>query len=107
MNQANPTIAKNRFEQTSMTGHLQRSFEKHPARFKLSDFQGDRAVNNYLKSPEEIEAEFCLEMNNSKSSYSTFSGRGEKFVSIISYQDGQMNTYSPDIDPSGFMEENY
>lgn len=107
MNQANPTIANTRFEQASMSGHLHRGFEKYPARFKLADFQGDRAVNNYLKSPEEIEAEFCLEMNNSKLSYSNFSGRGEHFISMISYQDGQMNTYSPDIDPSGFMEENY
>lgn len=63
------------------------------------------SINNYLKSPEEIDAELCLEMNNRKTAFAEHKDLMDSYGRI--FKNRSDNAYSPDNNPSGFMEENY
>ena len=63
------------------------------------------SINNYLKTPEEIDAELCLEMNNRKDALAEHKDLIDSFGRI--FKNRSDNAYSPDNNPSGFMEENY
>ena len=64
-----------------------------------------KAINNYLKTPEEIDAELCLEMNNKKAAFAEHKDLMDSYGKI--FKNRSDNAYSPDNNPSGFMEENY
>jgi len=62
-------------------------------------------VDNYLKSPEEMEADFSFVLNRGNE----FAGRDERqdfFGKPLNNTDGYLNIVNTD-QPSGFMEENY
>ena len=63
------------------------------------------SVNNYLKTPEEIDAELSLEMNTRKEAFAEHKDLLDSYGRI--FKNRSDNTYSPDNNPSGFMEENY
>ena len=63
------------------------------------------SINNYLKSPEEIDAEFTLEMNNSKTMFVEHDDHLETYGRLIN--NSSSNAYYPDYSHSGYMEENY
>ena len=63
------------------------------------------SINNYLKTPEEIDAEFFLEMNSRKKIFSEHNDHLDTFGRILNISNS--NAYSPDYTHSGFMEENY
>ncbi len=62
-------------------------------------------INNYLKTPEEIEAELCLEMNNKRAAFAKHNDLMDSYGRI--FRNRSDNAYGPDNNPSGFMEENY
>ena len=62
-------------------------------------------INNYLKTPEEIEAELCFEMNNKKAAFAKRNDLMDSYGRI--FKNRSDNAYSSDNNPSGFMEENY
>ena len=63
------------------------------------------SANNYLKTPEEIEAELCLEMNKRKETFAENKDLMDSYGRI--FKNRSDNAYGPDNNPSGFMEENY
>ena len=63
------------------------------------------SINNYLKTPEEIDAEFSLEMNSSKKTFTEHTSHPDIFGRILN--NSNSNTYNSDFAHSGFMEENY
>jgi len=74
---------------------------------KLGDLSLVKTINNYLKTPEEMDAEFCLEMNTGKLMIQEHKDLSDTYGRLVEYKDDTSNTYSPDGTPSGFMEENY
>jgi hypothetical protein len=62
-------------------------------------------VNNYLKTPEEIEADLSLQVN--------FQGvvlaveMEQYFIRTTAHKDGYINIHDPEVMNQGFMEENY
>jgi len=77
-------------------------FEKTRSNLSL-----EQTINNYLKTPEEMEAEFTLEMNTSKLMIKEYTDIFDTYGRLAQNKDGHTNTYSPDDTSSGFMEENY
>lgn len=63
------------------------------------------AINNYLKTPEEIDVELCLEMSNKNVAFAEYKDIIDPDGRI--FKNRSDNAYSPDNNPSGFMEENY
>ena len=63
------------------------------------------SINNYLKTPEEIDAELCLEMNTRKAAFAEHKDLSDSYGRI--FKNRSDNAYGPDNNPSGFMEENY
>ncbi len=63
-------------------------------------------LDNHLKSPVEMDAEFLMEMSTARFMTWHYSDH-YKDKSVMVYTDGSTNTYNPDLTPSGFMEENY
>ncbi len=63
------------------------------------------SINNYLKSSEEIDAEFTLEMNNSKTMFVEHDDHFETYGRLI--DNSNSNARNPDYTHSGYMEENY
>ncbi len=63
-------------------------------------------INNYLKTPAEMDAEFDLEMNTQTR---MIKERNDHFDTYkkIALQNQATNAYRPDDIPSGYMEENY
>jgi ribosome biogenesis protein Tsr3 len=58
----------------------------------------EQPVNNYLKTQEEMEREFCFVINS----------RNTEFGSTMTMNtDGYINIHNPDELLSGYMEENY
>ena len=70
------------------------------------DLSLEKTVNNYLKTPAEMDAEFSMEMNTAKLMTWRQVERYERHSSSA-YDNDQNITYSPDSTPFGFMEENY
>lgn len=66
----------------------------------------EKTINNYLKTPAEMDAEFSMEMNTPKLMGWQQSETYDEYGRIF-YKDENINAYSPDDTPSGFMEENY
>jgi hypothetical protein len=63
-------------------------------------------INNYLKTPEEIEAEFCFVINTRKDPYCETDDSFDTYGRIRKKTDGYINM--PNLEAlSGFMEENY
>jgi len=75
--------------------HKKLRFEKNPG----------TSINNYLKTSEEIDAEFTLEINNSKKIFTEHKDHPDTFGRILNISNS--NAYNPDFTHSGFMEENY
>ena len=63
------------------------------------------SINNYLKTPEEIDAELCSEMNTRKEALAEHKDLLDSYGRI--FKNRSDNAYGPDNNPSGFMEENY
>jgi len=63
------------------------------------------SINNYLKTPEEIDAELCLEMNTRKAAFAEHKDLSDSYGRI--FKNRSDNAYGPENNPSGFMEENY
>ena len=61
---------------------------------------GQDSINNHLKTPEEIEADFILEMSAAHS-IDTMNKQE------VLFKDRNQNTENSDTLSSGFMEENY
>jgi len=64
-------------------------------------------VNDYLKSPEEMEAEFCFVINTRRAKYQDRENMMDLAGKLNLKTDGYMNTSTLDETFSGFMEENY
>jgi hypothetical protein len=76
---------------------------------KILPFKGmtdKEPVDNYLKSPEEMEAEFSFVMNTRKDDFDTRNDRYESYGRTPNNTDGYFNITHPE-QHSGFMEENY
>lgn len=84
-----------------------RSFAVNTTQDKHSHFEkrSVTSINNYLKTPEEIDAELCLEMNSRKEAITEHKDLMDSYERI--FKNRSDNAYSPDNNPSGFMEENY
>ena len=108
MNQTDTLTVKNQFS-FSGTGNFSIAIEE-----KIFESVGnsneslpatEQPVNNYLKTPEEMEADFCFVINSRRAfekddSFDTY-GR------LIMRTDGYMNIQGLDEILSGSMEENY
>jgi hypothetical protein len=88
-----------------LTGDAGRNFENQSFRFEELDVRKQGSVNNYLKSPEEIEAEFSREMRRFKVAHLPFAA-SDVLYETDAYQDGYINT-NPGHPYPGYMEENY
>ena len=66
----------------------------------------DQPVNNYLKTPEEMEADFCFVVNP-RSAFPERSDSFDSYGRLIKRTDGYMNIHGLDEVLSGPMEENY
>lgn len=67
----------------------------------------EQPVNNYLKTPEEIEAEFCFVINTRKTDFDESDDSNDTYGRLTKKTDGYMNIHNLDEKLSGFMEENY
>ena len=67
----------------------------------------ENRVNDYLKSPEEMEAEFCFVINTRRAKYQDRESMLDLAGKLNLKTDGYMNTSTLDETFSGFMEENY
>ena len=67
----------------------------------------EQPVNNYLKTPEEMAAEFCFVINSRKASIYESDDSNDTYGRLMKNTDGYMNIHSLDEKLSGFMEENY
>ena len=63
------------------------------------------SINNYLKTPEEIDTELRQELNNRRGTMNEHKFLMDPYERI--FKNRSDNAYSPDSNPSGFMEENY
>ena len=106
----NPNHVENSFS-FSLTENLSISVSEEHL-FRFGGDNGNRAtmeqpVNNYLKSPEEIEAEFCFVINSRKAAYQELEDSFDTYGRLKMKTDGYMNIHNLDEALSGFMEENY
>jgi hypothetical protein len=107
MNQSETLIAETTFSFSELKKNVTGVIENKTFRFERTRTDSVKTINNYLKTPEEMDAEFCLEMNMNKLMMKEYAGIFDTYGRIIKNKDGNTNTYSPDDTPSGFMEENY
>ncbi len=68
-----------------------------------TDLYLQNTINNYLKTPEEMDADFRLEMNLMKSHLRDQYNQHDTTRRLLE----KYNAYIPDNISSGFMEENY
>ena len=106
MNQSETLIAETTFSFSELKKTVTGAIEKQIFRFEKNRADLVKTINNYLKTPEEMDAEFFLEMNANKLMKKEYTGIFDTYDRIIN-KDGNTNTYGPDDTPSGFMEENY
>lgn len=109
MNPTDTLTVKNQFS-FSGTGNFSMVVEE-----KIFDVEGnsndllpaiDQSINNYLKTPEEMEADFCFVINSRRA----FHEKDDSFDTYgrqIKRTDGYMNIQGLDEILSGSMEENY
>lgn len=107
MNQSETLIAESSFSSfTGLTKTVTEIIERKKQRFEKWDISPVKTINNYLKTPEEMDAEFCLEMNRNNKVNKEYAGIYGTYGTFV-HEDGNTNTYGSDGTPSGFMEENY
>ena len=75
------------------------------ANVQVKKLPAPSSINNYLKTPEEIDAELSLEMNSRKEAFAEHKDLLDSYGRI--FKNRSDNAYGPDNNPSGFMEENY
>ncbi len=107
MNQSEPLIAETTFSFSELKKNVTDTIEKKIFRFEKNCTNLAKNINNYLKTPEEMDAEFSLEMNMNKLMSKEYTDVYDTYGRMIQSKDGNTNTYSPDDTHSGFMEENY
>lgn len=107
MNQSETLIAETTFSFSELKKNVTGVIEKQIFRLEKNRTDLVKTINNYLKTPEEMDAEFFLEMNTNKLMIKEYAGIFDTYARIIKNKDGNTNTYGPDDTPSGFMEENY
>ena len=107
MNQSETLIAETTFSFSELKKNVAGVIENKTFRFEKTRTDSVKTINNYLKTPEEMDAEFCLEMNMNKLMTKEYAGIFDTYGRVIKNKDGNTNTYSSDDTPSGFMEENY
>jgi hypothetical protein len=109
MNQSEILITETTFCFSELKKNVTDNIEKKISGFekKLADMPIVKTINNFLKTPEEMDEEFSSEMNTGKSMIKEYTGIFDTYGRLVDYKDGNSNTYSPDSTPSGFMEENY
>ena len=81
------------------------TFVKSEDQNSSSKKERTHSINNYLKTPEEIDAELSSEMNSRKEIFAEHKFLMDSYGRI--FKNRSDNAYSPDNNPSGFMEENY
>lgn len=81
-------------------------FERNYFSFGKQTPEIEASLNNYLKTPEEMEAEFCFVINTRKALYPEPDFNGNHSGIKIT-TDGYLNIPTPEETFSGFMEENY
>lgn len=107
MNQSETLIAETAFSFSELKKNVTGSIENKTFRFERTRTDSVKTINNYLKTPEEMDAEFCLEINTNKLMIKEYANMFDTYGRIMKNKDGNTNSYSPDDTPSGFMEENY
>ena len=106
MNQSEALIAETTFSLSGLTKTATEVIENRTYRFEKNRSYPARTINTFLKTPEEMDADFWLEMNRNRMMTKEYSDIHDTY-GMIRNGDGNTNTYSPDNTPSGFMEENY
>ena len=103
MNTTEPLYMEMPFSNTE----IKQMLFKNSSRDEKNHHEKDRelSINNYLKTPEEIDAELRLEMNSRKEVFAEHKNLTDSGGRI--FKNRNDNAYSPDNNPSGFMEENY
>ena len=109
MNQTEPLKRKSRFSFSELRKKVAELSEKKVFGFEKTNtnLSLEQTINNYLKTPAEMDAEFSLEMNTGKLVVQEHKDLFDTYGRLVEYKDDNSKTYSPDSDPSGFMEENY
>ena len=109
MNQTGTTKRETLFSFSELRKEVANSGEKKIFGFEKTrtDLSLEQTINNYLKTPAEMDAEFSLEMNTGKLMIREHTDSYDTYGRLVEYNEGNTNTYSPDNTPSGFMEENY
>jgi len=107
MNQSETLIAETAFPFSELKKNVTGVIENKTLRFERNRTGSVKTINNYLKTPEEMDAEFCLEMNTNKLMIKEYSGLFDTYGRLMKNKDGNTNMYSSNDTPSGFMEENY
>lgn len=109
MNQSGTVKRKSRFTFSELRKKVVALSEKKIFGFEKTnpDLSVEQTINNYLKTPAEMDAEFSLEMNTGKLMVQEHTDLPDTYGKLVEYKDDTSNTYDPDSTPSGFMEENY
>src|SRR6185503_14644665 len=74
MNQSETLIAETTFSFSELKKNRTGFIENKTFRFERTRTDTVKMINNYLKSPEEMDAEFCLEMNTNKLMIKEYTG---------------------------------
>ena len=109
MNQADTLNIEAAFSFSELNKNVAGISEKKIFRFEKNQANRPfvKPINNYLKTPEEMDAEFSLEMNANKSILKEHIDIFDTYGRIIKNTDILIYSYSTDDTHSGFMEENY
>ncbi|MEP7376556.1 MAG: hypothetical protein ABI675_24375 [Chitinophagaceae bacterium] len=83
----------------------QTAVDKSKDKNSYHEKDGNLAINNYLKTPEEIDAELSSSINTRTETFAEHPFLMDSYGKI--FKNRSDNAYSPDNSPSGFMEENY
>lgn len=109
MNQTDTLTVKNQFS-FSGTGNFSMVVEEKIFEVRRDDNEPlpamEQPVNNYLKTPEEMEADFCFVIN-SRRAFQEKDDSFDTYGRLIMRTDGYMNIQGLDEILSGSMEENY
>lgn len=109
MNQAETLERKSRFSFSELRKKVAGLREKKIFGFEKTstNLSLEQTINNYLKTPAEMDAEFSLEMNTGKLLIQEQTDFPDTYGRLVEYKADTNNSYNPDSTPSGYMEENY
>ncbi len=79
----------------------------HLFKYDKSGISTTDSINNYLKTPEEMEAEFSFVINTRRAAFQEKDDSFDTFGRLKMKTDGYMNIPNLEETFSGFMEENY